>query len=65
MMTSSGTMDTFFTAVSRSFSSSTKWVGTPFFSSNCMRKFVMRLLTTPLPAMVPFFRPSSAVASSL
>ena len=29
MMTSRGTMETFFTTVSRSLSSSTKWVGTP------------------------------------
>ena len=33
MMTSRGTMVTFFTTVSRSLSSSTKWVGTPAFSS--------------------------------
>ena len=65
MMTSRGTMDTFFTAVSRSLSSSTKWVGTPAFSSCCMRKLVIWLLMAPLPEMVPFFRPSKAVASSL
>ena len=34
MMTSSGTMETFFTRVSRSESCSTKWVGTPCCSSS-------------------------------
>ena len=65
MMTSSGTMETFFTTVSRSESSSTKWVGTPFFSSICISMLDMRLLMTPLPEMVPFFNPLNAVASSL
>ena len=65
MMTSRGTMLTFFTTVSRSFSSSTRWVGTPCFSNIPMRKLLMRLLMAPLPEMVPFLRPLNAVASSL
>ena len=36
MMTSSGTICTFLTTVSLSEISSTKWVGTPFFSSICI-----------------------------
>ena len=58
-------LETFFTAVSRSLSSLTKWVGTPAFSIRTMRRLVIWLLMTPLPAMVPFFRPLKAVASSL
>ena len=46
-------------------SSCTKWVGMPFFSSRCISRLLMRLLMTPLPWMVPFFRPLKAVASSL
>ena len=65
MMTSSGTICTFFTRVSRSESSSTKWVGMPFFSSMRMKLLVRRLLMTPLPMMVPRFTPLKAVASSL
>ena len=65
MMTSRGTMETFFTTVSRWLSSSTKWVGTPACSSFAMKRLVIWLLMTPLPAMVPFFRPLKAVASSL
>ena len=64
-MTSKGTMETRFTAVSRGESSSTKCVGTPFFSKSFIRWLVTRLLISPLPAMVPFFRPLKAVASSL
>ena len=64
-MTSSGTMDTFLTRVSRWLSSRTKWVGTPFFSSTCIKRLLIRLLMTPFPAMVPFFSPLKAVASSL
>ena len=58
-------MLTFFTSVSRSESSSTKWVGTPCFSKSCIIMFDMRLLTTPFPTIVPFFAPLNAVASSL
>ena len=65
MITSSGTMETFFTKVSRSESSLTKCVGITAFSIFAIRRFVIRLLMTPLPAMVPFFRPLKAVASSL
>ena len=65
MMTSGGTMLTLRTRVSRSESSFTKWVGMPTFSIRAMRRLVIWLLMTPLPTMVPFFRPSRAVASSL
>ena len=65
MMTSSGTISTFFTSVSRSDNSSTKWVGTPFSASIFIRLLESLLFTTPLPRMVPFFAPSPAVASSL
>ena len=65
MMTSRGTMETFFTRVSRSLSSLTKWVGMPAFSILAIRRLVIWLLMTPLPTMVPFFRPLNAVASSL
>ena len=64
-MTSRGTMETFFTRVSRSLSSRTKWVGMPASSMRRMRWLVIWLLMTPLPAMVPFFWPLKAVASSL
>ena len=58
-------METFFTTVSRSLSSWTKWVGTPAVSSLAMKRLVIWLLMTPLPAMVPFLAPLKAVASSL
>ena len=64
-ITSRGTMLTRLTSVSRSDSSSTKCVGTPSFSRSFIRWLVTRLLMAPLPAMVPFFRPLKAVASSL
>ena len=54
MMTSRGTISTFFTKVSRSSISCTKWVGTPSFSSFCIRALDSLLFTTPLPRMVPF-----------
>ena len=65
MMTSSGTMETFLTRVSRSESCSTKCVGTPCFSSSWNIWLLITLLITPLPVMVPFFSPLNAVASSL
>lgn len=64
-MTSSGTICTFFTSVSRSDTSSMKCVGTPASSNLRNIKSDMRLLTTPFPVMVPFFSPLNAVASSL
>ena len=64
-ITSRGTIVTFLRTVSRSLSSSTKSVGTPFSSSSLNIKFDMRLFTTPLPTIVPFFSPLNAVASSL
>ena len=51
MMTSNGTMETFLTSVSRSLSSSTKWVGMPAFSILAIRRLVIWLLMTPLPTI--------------
>ena len=64
-MTSSGTIVTFLTRVSRSESSSIRWVGMPFSSSIFIRWLETLLLMMPFSAMVPFFWPLKAVASSL
>ena len=42
-----------------------KWVGTPISFSRVIRYSLMRLFSTPLPVMVPFFWALKAVASSL
>ncbi len=43
----------------------TKCVGTPISSSRIIRYSEMRLLSTPLPVITPFFFELKAVASSL
>ena len=47
------------------FSRRTKWVGTPISASRIIRYSLMRLFSTPLPVMMPFFLALNAVASSL
>ena len=63
--TSSGMISTSRTSCSRMLRRRTKWVGTPISSSFVIRYSEMRLLSTPLPVMVPFFWLLKAVASSL
>ena len=63
--TSIGMISTSRTSCSRMFSRRTKWVGTPTSFSRIIRYSEMRLFSTPLPVIVPFFWLLKAVASSL
>ena len=63
--TSMGMISTSRMSCSRMFSRRMKWVGTPISASRVIRYSEIRLLSTPLPVMVPFFWLLKAVASSL
>ncbi len=63
--TSIGMISTSRTSCSRMLSRRTKWVGTPISARRSIRNSEIRLLSTPLPVMVPFFWLLKAVASSL
>ncbi len=63
--TSTGMISTSRISCSRMFSRRTKWVGTPISPRRVIRYSLMRLLSTPLPVMMPFFCALKAVASSL
>jgi hypothetical protein len=65
MTTSSGMISTSRISCSRMFSRRMKWVGTPISARRIIRYSLMRLFSTPLPVMVPFFCALNAVASSL
>ena len=53
--TSSGMISTSRISCSRMFSRRTKWVGMPISASRSIRYSLMRLFSTPLPVMMPFF----------
>ncbi len=63
--TSSGMISTSRISCSRMFSRRTKCVGTPISASRSIRYSLMRLFSTPLPVITPFFWALNAVASSL
>ena len=63
--TSIGTISTWRINCSRMFRRRMKWVGTPIWSSMVKTCSEIRLFSTPLPLIVPFFWALNAVASSL
>ena len=63
--TSSGMISTSRTSCSRMLRRRIRWVGMPISSSRIIRYSEMRLLSTPLPVITPFFLALKAVASSL
>ena len=63
--TSMGTISTSLISCSRMLSRRTKWVGMPISPRRVIRYSLMRLLSTPLPVIVPCFLLLKAVASSL
>ena len=63
--TSMGMISTSRTSCSRMFRRRTKWVGTPISARRVIRYSEIRLFSTPLPVMMPFFLLLKAVASSL
>ena len=63
--TSSGMISTSRISCSRMFSRRTKCVGTPISASRSIRYSLIRLFSTPLPVIMPFFWALNAVASSL
>jgi len=63
--TSIGTISTWRINCSRMFRRRMKWVGMPIVPRSVKICSEMRLLSTPLPEIVPFFCALNAVASSL
>ncbi len=63
--TSSGMISTSLISCSRMLRRRTKWVGMPIAASRSIRCSEIRLLSTPLPVMMPCFWLLKAVASSL
>ena len=62
---STGMISTSRMSCSRMFSRRTKWVGMPISVSRSIRYSLIRLFSTPLPVITPFFWELKAVASSL